>query len=113
MPTRVLIYAPVLWPKQGLPRGRSSRIPKNSVPGAGTPAPSLGIDGAARPGTPFRRLLLDRLLARRGGVRGRLRRELGRGLRRPLPSALLDPGLRPLRALRLPLPRPPPGDVLL
>src|SRR4051794_8540773 len=109
MPTRVLIYAPVLWPKQGLPRGRSSRIPKNSVPGAGTPAPSLGIDGAARPGTPFRRLLLDRLLARRGGVRGRLRRELGRGLGRRLLSALLDQCLGLLAAFGPPPPAPPPG----
>src|SRR3954467_11677885 len=112
MPTRVLIYAPVLWPKQGLPRGRSSRIPKNSVPGAGTPAPSLGIDGAARPGTPFRRLLLDRLLARRGGVRGRLRRELGRGLGRRLLSALLDQCLGLLGAFGLALARLRHGDVL-
>src|SRR4051812_50118398 len=102
MPTRVLIYAPVLWPKQGLPRGRSSRIPKNSVPGAGTPAPSLGIDGAARPGTPFRRLLLDRLLARRGGGPGGLRRGVRPGPRGPPPFAPPPPCPRPPRALRPP-----------
>src|SRR3954451_17668144 len=112
MPTRVLIYAPVLWPKQGLPRGRSSRIPKNSVPGAGTPALFLRIDGAARPGTPFRRLLLDRLLARRGGLGGRLRRELGRGLGRRLLSALLDQCLGLLGAFGLALALLRHGDVL-
>src|SRR4051794_41658497 len=102
MPTRVLIYAPVLWPKQGLPRGRSSRIPKNSVPGAGTPALFLRIDGAARPGTPFRRLLLDRLLARRGGLGGRLPRGRGPGPRGPPPPPPPPHRPRPPRRLRTP-----------
>src|SRR6185436_5896559 len=86
MPTRVLIYAPVLWPIRELPRGRSSRIPKNSSPGVRSPSPScLRVDGPARPGAPLRRLVLDRPLLRRGGG-------LGSGFGRLL-RAILDRGL--------------------